>query len=58
MRKKLLTQVYEFGDHPCAFGRVIQERTESGGNVSRGELVLNEFRDDATAGDEIDHGDR
>ena len=47
----------EIGDHLLALRAVVEQRPQDGGYVFSGEAVLQEFGDDAAAGDEVDHGD-
>ena len=47
----------QVGDHLVALGGVGEQGREGGGDVRGGEAVLQQFGDDAAAGDQVDHGD-
>ncbi len=52
-----LANLGQVGDHSVALWGVGQQRAQGGGYVFCGEAGLQEFGDDAAAGDEVDHGD-
>ena len=41
----------------AACGGVVEQGAQGGGDVGGGEVVVEQFGDDAAAGDEVDHGD-
>jgi hypothetical protein len=47
----------QVGNHLSASGGISEERAEGRGDVRGGEILLDKFRDDAAARDEVDHGD-
>jgi hypothetical protein len=47
----------EIGDHLGALGAVDEQGTQGGGDVGGGEVLLDQLRYDAAAGDEVDHSD-
>ena len=55
--EKAVAKLCEGDDLGVTFGGVGQERGELGGDVLGTESVLEELGDDASAGDEIGHGD-
>ena len=48
----------QIGDHLGSFRGVYEEGAQGGGYIGGGEVLLDQFGNDATAGDEVDHGDR
>ena len=57
MGRSLARGLGEVGDHLGAGGGVVEQGAEGGGEVCGGEAVVEEFGDDAAAGDEVDHCD-
>ena len=55
--KETLADLGEGGDHVFALGCVAEQRYKRGGEVFGGEVRLQQLRDDASTGDEVDHGD-
>ena len=47
----------QIGDHLGSLGSVLEEWAEGGGYIGGGEVLLDQFRNDATARDEVDHSD-
>ena len=56
-RQQPLAQSGELVHHLNPLGSVIEQRSECGSYVRSGEVVLNKFRDDSAASDEVDHPD-
>ena len=54
-REKLGAGFGEVCDHLCTDWGVVKQGTEGGGQVCGGEALVDEFRDNAAASDEIRH---
>src|ERR1035437_9379709 len=57
-REELGAGFGEVGNHLAAGGSVVEQGAEGGGEVGGSKAGVEEFRDDAAAGDEVGHRDR